>query len=159
MLTCPMCNKKVPALERECPTCHADLSLLVGYVENLVVGLAQAQALTREGRLGEAVWAYLEVLEVDPDNAVAREQVGRVVTAVREFDRSSPNRRWRKEMNRRGRFRRMIAAWEEGEGSGTIWSGIIWLLLVIAALCLGFYLGQQFQIFPNEPPAQTTSRQ
>ena len=42
MLTCPMCKKKQTALERECPTCHADLTLLIGYVETLAVGLARA---------------------------------------------------------------------------------------------------------------------
>src|SRR6516162_3257059 len=71
MLTCPLCKKSVAALERECPSCHADLTLLVEYVVNLAGGLARAEALTRASRLGEAVWAYLEVLETDPDNAVA----------------------------------------------------------------------------------------
>ena len=42
------------------------------------------------GELGDAVWKYLEVLEVDPDNAVARRQVGRVATAVRQFDEKAP---------------------------------------------------------------------
>jgi hypothetical protein len=34
------------------------------------------------------------VLEVDPDNALARRQVGQVATAVRQFDRTAPGRRW-----------------------------------------------------------------
>ena len=34
---------------------------------------AQAENLTRAGELGEAVWAYLEVLETEPDNAAARQ--------------------------------------------------------------------------------------
>ena len=71
-----------------------DLSLLVDYVTNLQDGLSRAEALTRAGELGEAVWAYLEVLEVDPDNATARRQVGKVATAVRQFDQTAPGRRW-----------------------------------------------------------------
>ena len=141
MLTCPLCGKKAPALERECPSCHADLTLLVDYVENLAGGLLRAEALTRAGRLGEAVWAYLEVLETDPDNAAARRQVGRVATAVRQFDRASPSRRWLKQLQRRSRFRRWLASWNDGEGT-SLGSGV-WLLLVLAALALGFLLGQQ----------------
>ncbi len=40
------------------------------------------------------MWAYLEVLEVDPDNATARRQVSQVATAVRQFDFATPGRRW-----------------------------------------------------------------
>src|SRR5215471_13105650 len=94
MMTCPMCKKKLPGLEKECGNCKTDVSLLVDYVENLQVGLGRAEALTKAGELGEAVWAYLEVLEVDPDNRKAREQVGQVVTAVRQFDKAAPGRRW-----------------------------------------------------------------
>ena len=31
---------------------------------------------------------------MDPDNAAARTQVGQIATAVRQFDRSAPGRRW-----------------------------------------------------------------
>ena len=82
MLNCPMCKKPLRGEEKECPNCKTDVSLLVAYVANLRQGLSQAEALTRSGDLGEAVWAYLAVLEVDPDNAAARRQVGKVVTAV-----------------------------------------------------------------------------
>src|SRR5262249_41920797 len=82
MLTCPMCKKKLRGLEKECVNCKTDVSLLVDYVENLQEGLVRAEALTKAGELGEAVWAYLEVLEVDPDNTTAKRQVGQVVTAV-----------------------------------------------------------------------------
>src|SRR5262249_47398546 len=100
MLTCPMptCKQPLPRLTRTCPSCQADLSLLLEYVNDLQGGLAQAEALTRAGELGEAVWAYLEVLEVDPDNAAARRQVGQVVAAVRQFDRWAPGRRWRRRL-------------------------------------------------------------
>src|SRR5206468_6573911 len=96
MLNCPLCKKKVPPLEPECPSCHANLSLLADYVGHLAGGLDRAEALTRAGLLDEAVTAYLEVLEVDPDNAIARRQVGRVVAAVRQFDNVARSRRWLK---------------------------------------------------------------
>ena len=154
MLTCPWCKKKTPARERECPSCHADLTLLVDYVENLAGGLVRAEELTRAGQLGEAVWAYLEVLEVDPDNAVARRQVGRVATAVRQFDLAAPSRRWVRQLRRRSRFRRWLAAWNEGDGGG---SSVLWLLLVLAALALGYVMGQHAQR-ASTPPAETSSR-
>ena len=72
---------------RGCRHCRAYLDLLVEYVSQLQTGLERAESLTRAGELDQAVWAYLAVLEVDPDNATARRQVGRVVTAVRQFDR------------------------------------------------------------------------
>jgi hypothetical protein len=72
----------------------ADLDLLVDYVSQLKVGLEQADQFTRAGELGKAVWAYLAVLEVDPDNPTARRQVSQVATAVRQFDRTAPGRRW-----------------------------------------------------------------
>jgi hypothetical protein len=91
---CPQCTKALAELSRECPYCKADLELLVDYVGQLQTGLERAEKLTREGELGQAVWAYLSVLEVDPDNPVARRQVGQVATAVRQFDRTAPGRRW-----------------------------------------------------------------
>src|SRR5262245_15818550 len=94
MLVCPMCKKGLPDLARQCPRCRTDLTLLVDYVDALQVALARADARARAGELGEAVWAYLEVLEVDPDNPIARRQVSQVVTAVRQFDRATPGRRW-----------------------------------------------------------------
>src|SRR5437868_489002 len=94
MPSCPQCTKPLAELTRRCPSCMADLDLLVDYVNHLQTGVERAQTLTRAGELDLAVWAYLEVLEVDPDNAEARRQVGRVATAVRQFDRVSPGRRW-----------------------------------------------------------------
>jgi hypothetical protein len=142
MLTCPMCKKKLRGLERECLNCRTDVSLLVDYVENLREGLAQAEAQTRAGELGEAVWSYLTVLEVDPDNATARKQVGKVVTAVRQFDQTAPGRRWLKRLQKQTRFRRWMAKWNEGEGSGMV-SGFLWFLLVFSALLIGYVLGSQ----------------
>jgi len=94
MLQCPQCTKPLRELARRCPTCQADLELLVDYVGHLQGGLERAENLTRAGELGEAVWAYLAVLEVDPDNPAARRQVGQVATAVRQFDHVTPGRRW-----------------------------------------------------------------
>ena len=93
MPKCPQCSKTLRDLVRRCPSCQADLDLLVDYVSHLQGGLQRAENLTRAGELGEAVWAYLEVLETDPDNGPARRQLGRVVTAVRRFDLSTPARR------------------------------------------------------------------
>jgi hypothetical protein len=94
MPSCPQCNKPLAEVTRQCPTCRADLDLLVDYVSGLAGSLHRAEQLTRAGELGPAVWAYLEVLEVDPDNPVARKQVGQIATAVRQFDRTVPGRRW-----------------------------------------------------------------
>jgi hypothetical protein len=94
MLKCPQCTKPLRELSRRCPTCQADLDLLVDYVSTLQGGLERAESLIRMGELGQAMWAYLEVLDVDPDNATARKQVSQVVTAVRQFDHLTPGRRW-----------------------------------------------------------------
>jgi hypothetical protein len=142
MLTCPMCKKKLRGLEKACANCRTDVSLLVDYVENLRTGLVRAQNLTRAGELGDAVWEYLEVLEVDPDNAVARRQVGKVATAVRQFDQADPVRREMKRLQRRNRFRRWLSSWTEGDQGGVL-SGLLWFLLVAVAFALGYTMGQQ----------------
>jgi len=94
MPVCPQCSKNLLTLSPRCPSCQADLTLLLDYVSHLQGGLERADNLTRAGELGQAVWAYLEVLEVDPDNSQARRQVAQVATAVRQFDRTAPGRRW-----------------------------------------------------------------
>lgn len=134
MLPCPWCKKKPPALARECPTCHADLSLLHDYVVGIAASLERAESMTREGRLAEAVWAYLDVLDVDPENAEARRQVGRVAAAVRNFD-SQPRRRPGQE--------------EWGKG--------IWMAIVLAALLLGFGLGMLAEHWWTPPVAAKTT--
>ena len=93
MAACPQCSKPLRELARRCPSCQADLDLLVDFVSHLQGGIQRAENLTRAGELGDAVWAYLEVLETEPDNAPARRQIARVATAVRQFDLSTPARR------------------------------------------------------------------
>ena len=159
MLTCPMCKQRLRGLEKECLRCHTDVSLLVDYVENLQEGLVRADALTKQGELGEAVWAYLEVLEVDPDNATARRQVGQVVTAVRQFDRAAPGRRWFNKIRRETRFRRW-AAGMQGAGSEGGWlSGLLWFILVLGALLSGYVMGVQASKAPESsaPPSAPAS--
>ncbi len=134
MPECPQCKKKFNELPRKCPTCMADLDLLVEYVNHLRGGLEQAEQFTRTGRLGEAVWAYLDILEVDPDNSVARKQVSRVATAVRQFDRTAPGRRWL--FNLRGE---KIPEEKPGRTSWVRW-GVV-SLAIVAAFFVGFFSG------------------
>lgn len=94
MPNCPQCTKPLREIARRCPSCQADLDLLVDYVNHLQGGLQRAENLVKAGELGQAIWAYLEVLEVDPDNPTARKQISQVVTAVRQFDTVIPGRRW-----------------------------------------------------------------
>ena len=94
MPNCPQCTKPLREITRRCPSCQADLDLLVDYVSHLQGGLERAENLVKAGELGQAIWAYLEVLEVDPDNPQARKQIGLIVTAVRQFDTIMPGRRW-----------------------------------------------------------------
>jgi hypothetical protein len=155
MLTCPMCKKVLPGLERRCRTCQTDLSLLVDYVEGLDAGVARAEALTRAGELGEAVWTYLGVLEVDPDNATARRQVGHVAAAVRQFDRSTPGRRWRRRLEKQARFRRLLSAWESGEGTPGWILAIAGVVAVTAAAALGYGLGYYQGSHPGHPTEAT----
>jgi len=143
MLTCPMCKKTVPGLDRQCPTCRTDLSLLVDYVGHLQDGLAQAEALTRAGELGEAVWTYLEVLEVDPDNATARRQVGQVVAAVRHFDRTVSGRRWLRGLQRQAQHRHAAGSWIDSRTHFGWISLLFLLLLVLGALVIGYAFGHQ----------------
>ncbi len=136
-----MCKKTLPEATRQCPRCGTDLTLLTDYVGNLHDGVARGDALIRQGELGEAVWAYLEVLEVDPDNAVARRQVGRVATAVREFDRAAPSRGWLQRLGREARFRNWLYT-RLGLRLSDAW--IFWLLVaavLVLFFALGFFVG------------------
>jgi hypothetical protein len=131
MPTCPQCNKPLAALVPRCPSCRADLDLLVDYVCDLRSGLDRAEKLTRAGELGQAVWAYLSVLEVDPDNAVARRQVADVAMAVRHFGTATAAPR--------GLGRIWHSA---GKAAGWLWVGLIGLLILIA-FGLGYVLASR----------------
>ncbi len=137
MLKCPQCTKPLRELVRRCPTCQADLDLLVDYVSHLQGGLERAESLTRAGELARAVWAYLEVLEVDPDNAAARRQVSQVVTAVRQFDHVTPGRRWVNHLPPLATKGSPVPAWLRWTLIGTA---------VVLAFSAGFLLGR----FPIE---------
>jgi hypothetical protein len=128
---------------------------LVNYVEDLRDGVAQAEALTRAGELGEAVWAYLAVLEVDPDNATARRQVGKVATAVRQFDQSAPGRRWRKKLLKQTRIRRWMAGWNQEGDSTSLLSGLLWFLLIFGALMIGYFIGVRSIQQPTDSTSDT----
>ena len=141
MLQCPQCTKPLRELVRRCPTCQADLDLLVDYVSHLQGGLERAENLTRAGELSQAVWAYLEVLEVDPDNATARRQVGQVAAAVRQFDHAAPGRRWRRRLQKATRFRRLVHGWESGQGLPDWLFGAVTVIVLAAALAIGYGLG------------------
>jgi hypothetical protein len=135
--TCPnpSCNKPLPALSRTCSFCQADLSLLVEYVDQLDDALARAEQWTRGGALAKAMWAYLEVLEIDPDNARARAQVGQVATAVRVFDQVAPGRRWRERL--RGKH---SLSGEDAGLPGWLKAGLL-VVLLLAAFILGYQWG------------------
>jgi hypothetical protein len=152
MLTCPLCKKSLPALDRRCRTCQTDVSLLVDYVGHLQDGLTRAEAHTRRGELGEAVWAYLDVLDVDPDNATARRQVGQVAAAVRQFDRAAA-RSWRR-LERKGAIMRFFTGLGlDGEGRGwlvaALWTGVALLALVVG-YGLGYHQGSRQEATPDK---------
>jgi hypothetical protein len=154
-----MCKKKLRGMEKECLNCRTDLSLLINYVEDLRDSLSQAEALTRAGELGEAVWAYLAVLEVDPDNAEARRQVGKVATAVRQFDQTAPGRRWLKKLRKQTRFRRWLSHWDsEGTATNSLLGSLLWFVLVFGALLIGYLVGRQGAMTTPEPPAPPSAQ-
>jgi hypothetical protein len=133
MPQCPQCAKPLRELVRRCPSCQADLDLLVDYVSHLQGCLERAENLTRAGQLGLAVWAYLEILEVDPDNSAAKKQVAQVATAVRQFDLAAPGRQWLSQ-GRNGTLdkRKPLGPWLIALGIAT---------LVVVAFTLGYVLG------------------
>jgi hypothetical protein len=142
MPQCPQCSKPLVSLARQCPSCRADLDLLVDYVNGLQTNLVRADQLTRAGELGLAVWAYLEVLEIDPDNPAARHQVGQVATAVRQFDRTAPGRRW------------LSGAAAAGEGGAPTWiKGLVLALALAFVFSIGFFLGRGMPTEGTSPPA------
>jgi len=130
VLTCPLCKKTIKTLVRECPTCRTDLSLLADFMTEVDAGLRRAEEQARAGQLGEAMWAYLAVLEVDPENPIARRQVGLVATAVRQFDRSRPRR----------------SSWPHWRLAAAA------TIVVALALAIGFLAGRATGPATDEPP-------
>src|SRR5437870_12089691 len=131
MPQCPQCSKQLRELVRRCPTCQADLDLLVDYVSHLSGGLERAENLTRAGELGQAFWAYMDILEVDPDNVPAKKQVSQVVTAVRQFDQVNQGRRW-------------LAQIRNGPPSKAPWAMLpawAWAVAAVGAVVIAFTLG------------------
>jgi hypothetical protein len=154
-----MCKKSLRGLQKQCASCKTDLTLLVNYVESLDDGLVRAESLTRAGHLAEAVWAYLEVLEVDPDNEIARQQVGRVVTAVRHFDRLAQGRRWLSQLHKQASYRQWLHSWGAEGSPPRLFNWAVWALVILAALLVGYYIGsrtaQHFQ--PSSSPESSSS--
>jgi hypothetical protein len=150
MPQCPQCSKPLVELTRQCPSCRADLDLLVDYVSGLQGSLDRATHFTRVGELGQAVWAYLEVLEVDPDNPVARHQVGQVATAVRQFDRTTEGRRWARGLSPRGK-----STFRWATGPLAVMIG----LALAVAFGLGFLGGQGLSSGPATIPDDEKSQQ
>jgi hypothetical protein len=131
MFSCPnpSCKKPLPALTRTCSFCRTDLSLLVDYAGDLQSALERAAALTRCGELGAAVWSYLEVLEVDPDNPAARHQVAQVAAAVRQFDQAKLARL---RGNEPALARDFWAA---------LWKVVVGIALLLVAFWIGYRVG------------------
>jgi len=151
MPQCPQCNKPLRELVRNCPSCKADLDLLVDYVSHLQGGVERAQELTKAGELGQAVWAYLAILEVDPDNTAAKKQVAQVAAAVRQFDTTAPGRAW-------------LSQGRKGAADGKRpWQFYIGMAaLVLAAFCFGLTFGGLSFDAPDsanaeQPPKNTNS--
>jgi hypothetical protein len=149
MIKCPMCRELLADDARKCKKCQTDLALLADYVTHLRDGLSQAEVLTKQGELGDAVWAYLSVLEVDPDNATARRQVGKVATAVRQFDQTAPGRRWLKSIRKETRWQRFRANRLEGDG-GSAWGWVFMFLLYFGSVVVAYYYGYQAAKSPPE---------
>jgi hypothetical protein len=98
MITCPQCKKTVAVPIQRCGSCQTDLTLLSGFVHGLAGTVDKAEALLRAGELAAAVREYLAILEVDPENAVARKRVAELAAIVRHFDRPprKRQRRWKR---------------------------------------------------------------
>jgi hypothetical protein len=131
-----MCKKSVVPVAAKCPRCQADLSLLCDFRDEVSSGLTLAEQHTRAGDLSAAVWAYLRVLEVDPENPTAQDQVGTVAAAVRQFDRVSPSRRWLRQLKRQEWVRRWLTV---GRGAG--WKIILTAALLAALSALAYHVG------------------
>ena len=158
MLTCPMCKKGVREDHRECPTCRTDLGLLVDYLADLDGTLEKADEYTRRGELGQAVLAYLQVLEVDPDNPEAKRQIAQVVTAVRQFDEVMPGRRWVDRLRKQAKIRKLKEDIVDVTPRG--WAVLAGGLILMAVMLLvGFGWGLGFQSPSGAPSTKPGEKQ
>ncbi len=90
-MRCPQCKTELTARPAQCPRCKADLSLLadlIGQVESLRARATQAKSA---GQIGPAIEAYLQMLEIDPTDAEAKEAVGQSVRAIRTVLKLEPH--------------------------------------------------------------------
>ena len=147
MPNCPQCTKPLRDFARRCPSCQADLDLLVDYVSHLQGGLDRAENLVKAGELGQAIWAYLEVLEVDPDNPQARKQIGMIVTAVRQFDTVMPGRRWANNLPP------LVPPTPRPWWHWAIFGGVVFVTLAIG-LGIGYARGLGYELALPELPAE-----
>jgi uncharacterized protein YdbL (DUF1318 family) len=111
--------------------------LLVEFMDNLDEHLSKAEAAMKAGELGEAVWAYMNVLETDPEHPVAVKQVRQVATAVRQFDEA-----------RRTGQRTMLVL-----GVGAALAAVV---LLIGMFVAGIWVGKKYssRIFPSSTSQQ-----
>jgi hypothetical protein len=112
MPQCPQCSKPLRDLVRRCPTCQADLDLLVDYVSHLNGGLERAENLTRAGELGQAFWA------------------------VRQFDQVNQGRRWLSEVRHGPPSKSPFAALPSWAWASI--AGVAVLLAFVVGYALGF---------------------
>jgi hypothetical protein len=138
-----MCKKELLGGTTPCPRCRTDLTLLVDFMNNLDEHLNKADAALKSGELGEAVWAYLNVLETDPDHPIAKKQVREVATAVRQFD----------EARRTGQRTMLVLG---------IGAALAVVLLLAAMFVAGFWIGKKGLVSLKSPivpmaPAEPTN--
>jgi hypothetical protein len=108
-------------------------------MDNLDEHLSKAEAAMKAGELGDAVWAYMNILETDPEHPVAVKQVRQVATAVRQFDEA-----------RRTGQRTMLFI-----GIGAALAVVLLLVVMFGA---GFWIGKKYssRIFPSLTSQPTT---
>lgn len=138
MVTCPNCKKDLVAGTITCSRCKADLGLLVHYMNDVEQHLGKAESALQAGDLGEATWAYLQILELDPENATAKRQISKVATAIRQFD----------EAKRTGQQTMFLLG---------IGAAAVALVIALALLVGGFMLGSRWSggkltFFAPAPP-------
>ena len=80
---CPQCKIELTGRPSQCPRCRTDLSLLADLMSEVEILRTKAHDAKSSGKIGPAIEAYLQMLEIDPTDAEAREAVGESVRAIR----------------------------------------------------------------------------